>query len=351
MARVYKRTASGPYWIDYFSNGKRIRESTNTKSKTVAERCLASRFGEVVQGKFSLEKVKRSPLFRDFAVVYLEWAKKQKKSWERDWYSIKQLEPIFGNCKLPSINRFLVEGYRNKRKEMVSSATVNREVACLIRILNVAVEWKKLQSNPIGKLRPLKEHGIAERFLSEEEADRLLTACSPSLCPIVTTALYTGMRKEEILGLTWARVNLKNRSLRLVETKNGEQRDVLLNTTMMRLFETLPRNSEFVFTNSRGDRYHCIKTAFAAAIRNAKIDHLRFHDLRHTWASWLVMGGVDPLTVKDLGGWKSLAMVHRYAHLSDEHRRKAVETLDGRLEHGTKHGTLAAILEISAKSK
>jgi len=351
MARIFKRTPFGPYWIEYWANGIKHRETTRATNKKAAERCLASRQGEVVQGKFSLQKVKHSPLFRDFAVVYLEWAKKQKKSWERDWYSIKQLEPIFGNFKLSSINRFLVEGYRSKRKEMVSPATVNREVACLIRILNVAVEWKKLQINPIGKLKPLKEPGIAERFLSEEEAERLLTACSVSLRPIVLTALNTGMRKEEILGLTWDLVNLRDRSLRLVETKNGETRDVPLNATMMQLLKSLPKNGEYVFTNSRGDRYHCVKTVFAVALRKAGIEHLRFHDLRHTWASWLVMNKVDLLTVKELGGWKSLTMVQRYAHLSGEHRRKAAETLDGRLEQGTKPGTQPSILEMQGGSK
>jgi integrase len=351
MARVYKRTSSGPYWIDYFSDGKRIRESTNTKSKTVAERCLASRCGEVVQGKFSLEKIKRSPFFHDFAELYLEWAKEHKKSWERDWYSIKKLEIVFGSRNLSAINPFLVEGYKRQRKEVVSPATVNREVACLKRILNVAVEWKKLQSNPIREVKPFKEPRVNERFLSEEEAVRLLSACSSSLRPVVLTALNTGMRKQEILSLTWDRVNFKDRSLRLVETKNGEQRDVPLNATMVTLLKSLPKSGEFVFTNSRGKRYQCVTKVFTSTLQRANIEHLRFHDLRHTWASWLVMGKVDLLTVKELGGWKSLAMVQRYAHLSGEHRRKAVETLDGRLEHGTKHGTLAAILEISGKSK
>ncbi len=112
MSRVFKRTLSGPYWIDYWTDGRRVRESTHTINKRAAVRCLASRYGDVVQGKFNLEKVKRSPLFRDFAEAYLEWAKEHKKSWERDWYSIKQLIPIFGNRRLSTINPFLIEGYK-----------------------------------------------------------------------------------------------------------------------------------------------------------------------------------------------------------------------------------------------
>ena len=289
----------------------------------------------MAQGKFNLEKVKRSPLFRDFTDVYLRWAKEHKKSWERDWYSIKQLLPSLGNRRLSTINPFLIEGYKTQWGEAVSPATVNREVSCLKRILNVAVEWRKLQNNPIRQVKPYKEPKNTERFLSEEEAKRLLVACSSSLRLIVLTALHTGMRKQEIFGLTWDRVNLNDRSFKLVDTKNGEPRAVPLNATMMTLLESLPRSGEYVFTNSRGQRYHCIKSVFASALRRADIKHLRFHDLRHTWASWLVMNRVDLLTVKELGGWKSLAMVQRYAHLSDEHLRNAVETLDRRLEYGT----------------
>jgi integrase len=341
MARIYKRTPSGPYTIDYWVDGRRIRESTHIMNLKAAERCLASRLGDVVQGKFSLEKVKRSPLFHDFSELYLEWAKEHKKSWERDWYSMKKLLPLFGNRKLSAINPFLVESYRTRRRESVSNATINREVSCLKRILNVAVEWKKLQSNPISKVKPLREPKKTERFLDEEEARRLLTACNSSLRPIVLTALNTGMRKQEILGLTWDRVDFNTRSIRLVETKNGEHREVPLNSTMLSLLEGLPHEGEYVFRNSRGLEYHCIKRVFESAQRKAQINHLRFHDLRHTWASWLIMGGVDLRTIQELGGWKSLSMLQRYTHLSGEHRLKAAETLDKRLGYGTKPVTPA----------
>lgn len=328
-----------------------MRESTHAKSQKAAERCLASRLGDVVQGKFNLDKIKRSPLFREFSELYIEWAKERKKSWERDGYSIKELLPLFGNRKLSAINLFLVESYRTRRKESVSNATINREVSCLKRILNVAVEWKKLQINQISKVKPLREPKITERFLDEEEARKLLTACNSSLRPIVLTALNTGMRKQEILGLTWDRVDFNTRSIRLVETKNGEHRKVPLNSTMLNMLEGLPHEGEYVFQNSRGQEYHCIKRVFESAQRKAQIDHLRFHDLRHTWASWLVMGGVDLRTVQDLGGWKSLAMVTRYAHLSGEHRLKAAETLDKRMGYGTKPDTLAISGKMAASGK
>jgi len=322
----------------------------------VAERCPASRLGEVVQGRFKLEKVKPSPLFRDFAREYLAWAKQNKKSWERDAYSVAALEPVFGHRRLREIHPFHVESYKIWRKAQVSPATVNREVACLKRILNLATKWGKLQANPVREVKPFKEPRAPVRFLSEEEARRLIEACSPTLRPIVVVAIHTLLRKGEILGLTWDRVNLGERFITVVETKNGEPRRVPLNATVVELLEKLPRRGEYVFTNSSGKPYRCVKRIFAKACAKAGIRNFRFHDLRHTGASWLVMNGVDLLTVKKVGGWKTLAMVERYAHLSDEHLSRAVEKLAGqgleeRFGQATKPGTGARILDMAVGAK
>ncbi len=137
----------------------------------------------------------------------------------------------------------------------------------------MAVEWRKLQNNPIRQVKPFKEPKNSERFLNEEEARRLLAACSSSLRPIVLTALQTGMSKQEILSLTWDRVNLNDRSFKLVDTKNGEPRDVPLNATIVTLLESLPRIGEYVFTNSRGQRYHCVNRDIAH--KKGSQDYLR----------------------------------------------------------------------------
>ncbi len=327
MARIFKRKPDGVYYIDYHFKGRRLRESTGTKSRKEAEKCLHSRMGEVVQGKFKLESVDRIPHFKEFSVKYMEWAKENKRSWERDFYSLKNLLPVFGDKKLAEIHPFHVESYKIQRKSQVKPATVNREVALLKRILNLAIVWRVIQANPIRDVKLLKEPRIHEAFLSEVETSKLIEACKIPLKWIVITALHTGMRRGEILNMKWENINLKAGYITITETKNGEIRHVPLNQTMKKMIAGLPRISNFVFAKKDGSAYAWINRSW----RNAKVKadiNCRFHDLRHTYASHLVMNGVDLMTVKELLGHKTLAMIQRYAHLSGDHKQRAVEKLD-----------------------
>ncbi|HNR69718.1 MAG TPA: tyrosine-type recombinase/integrase [bacterium] len=327
MARIFQRRPNGIYWIDYVADGKRIRESTGTHNKKLAEQCLQSRLGDIVQGKFKVENRKPGPLFADFLETYLQWAKQNKRSWERDQYSIQNLKPFFGNRRLNAIHSFHVESYRVQRKEFVKPATINREVALLKRILNLAVEWGVLASNPISNFKMYKESIGVTTFLSEEEAQRLIAACRGTFQWIVITALHTGMRKNEILTLCWSQVDLKKNFLTLTRTKNGEIRYIPLDRTLRKLFAEIPRRSEFVFAKENGKPYSWIGRAWKNALAEAGVN-CRFHDLRHTFASHLAMKSVDLYTIKELLGHKSMKMVQRYAHLSDEHKRRAIEALD-----------------------
>lgn len=185
--------------------------------------------------------------------------------------------------------------------------------------------------NPVRAVTLFPEPKLSYRWLSEEEARKLIDACSSHLKPIVVTALNTGMRLREILTLLkWEHVNFQQRYLTVVAGKNNETREIPLNHEMIQLFQSLQRKGEYVFPNEKGEPFGSIKTAFLAAIRRSGIARCRFHDLRHTFASHVVMNGVDLATVKELLGHKSLAMVLRYAHLSAEHKRRAVELLDGK---------------------
>jgi integrase len=163
-------------------------------------------------------------------------------------------------------------------------------------------------------------------------------ACDSHLRAIVTCALHTGMRKGEILGLTWDRVDFSNGFILLDKTKNGERREVPINQTLretlLELFQGTkerPRRIDipFVFYDpANGKAYKDVKRSFHSACRRAKITDFRFHDLRHCFASHLVMAGQDITTVKELLGHKTLTMTLRYAHLAPSHKVKAVEVLD-----------------------
>jgi integrase len=171
------------------------------------------------------------------------------------------------------------------------------------------------------------------RWLTPEEAARLLDACPKSrnehLTDLVEFALFTGMRRGEVLGLTWECVDRARGVVLLDVTKNGRRREVPLNVRADAVLARRgPKSSGLVFGTRRWDHF---RTAWENAVERAKLADFHFHDLRHTFASWAVQRGATLQEVKDLLGHSSLAMVMRYAHLSPEHLRTAVARLDAAL--------------------
>jgi integrase len=349
MARLFQRKSNGTYYIDYMIDGRRIRESTGTSNRQRAEKCLHSRLGDIVQGRFKIADSQTAPFFKDFCQKYLAWAKINKRSWQRDWYSIQHLEPVFGKCRLSDIKPFQVEEYKIDRVNKVKPATVNREVALFKRVLNIAVEWEIISQNPIADIKMFKEPQVCLRYLTDNEADRLVSVCPIPFKWIVMTALHTGMRRGEILNLKWRQVYQQEQYLAVEETKNTEVRYIPMNQTMRQMFQIIPKISEYVFVQKNGQPYSWIGRVWKNVKQKSKVS-CRFHDLRHTYASHLVMNGVDLTTVKELLGHKSLTMVDRYTHLSIDHKKRAVETLDGSLSNnGTNlaHSTLVEEFDLN----
>lgn len=183
-------------------------------------------------------------------------------------------------------------------------------------------------STIILSVKALKEPNGVERFLSIEECNRLVKACGGPFKAIVSTALNTGMRKSAILKLKWRYVDLLRRQITVTDTKNGENRYIPINSTMMEMLSSLERVNEFVFIQKNGKPYSWIGRVWENTKRRAEISDCRFHDLRHTYASHLVMNGVDLMTVRELMGHKIMNMIQRYAHLSGDHKQRAVSKLD-----------------------
>ena len=180
----------------------------------------------------------------------------------------------------------------------------------------------------------LPENNRRLRFLAIEECQTLINCCPPHLKPIVQVALHTGMRKSEILNLRWEQVDLVHRFVLLDMTKNGERREIPIDTTLWNMLNEMPHSieSNYVFTGLKtGVPYKSVKKSFCAALKKAGISNFRFHDLRHTFASHLVMAGVDLTSVKELLGHTSLTMTLRYAHLAPSHKVKALDVLDNTL--------------------
>jgi integrase len=321
------------YYIDYYFEGRRIREKVGPSHKQ-AQAALNARKGEIAQGKFELKGTKASPVFRDYAKRYLEWSKGNKRSWVRDRVSIVSLSRDFARTRLNAINSWSIEQYKLSRAKSVKKATVNRELACLKHMFTKAIERGLLDENPAKNVKLYKENNQRVRRLKPTEEERLLKACSPHIRPIIIMALHTGMRQGEIFSLMWDHIDFKNKFIAVVDSKNKEPRWISMTRTLTNLLQEIKIDSlsSYVFSHQVGQehrRYKTIRKPWLKAIEEAKIKDFRFHDLRHTFASRLVMAGIDLVTVKELLGHKSIDMTMRYAHLSQDHKRKAIAVLDG----------------------
>ena len=250
---------------------------------------------------------------------------------ETAWHAVA---PVIGGKRLDEISPFDLERYRRQRKQDGrSDVTINRELAFLRNVYSMAIAWGKASENPVKHVRFARENNGRMRILSPEEEQRLLACCGPQLRPLVLTALHTGFRKSELLSLTWDDVDFRRHAMTVqaAYSKNGESRSVPMNavlTTTLRTIRINVSDESPVFCNRQGTPYRSFRTAFERAVRKAGLKDMTFHDLRHTFASRLVMSGVDLPTVQALMGHKTIGMTLRYTHLTSEHKRQAVRALE-----------------------
>lgn len=246
--------------------------------------------------------------------------------------------------------------YRGGRR---SQATCNRYLAVLSHAFSVARdEWGWLEENPLRRVRKLPEPRGRVRFLSDEERGRLLEACQagsePRLYPLVVLAIATGARAGELLRLRWADVDLERGRAVLQETKNRERRSVPIVGLAAELLREMKRrrrlDSDLVFSSRRAGAIDSAQTptprvggkqsrsaapfpqrAWEATLKAAKLDDFRFHDLRHSAASYLAMNGATLAELAEVLGHKTLAMVKRYSHLTEQHTSAVVARMNERI--------------------
>ncbi len=228
-----------------------------------------------------------------------------------------------------------------KRKKKRSPATVVRYLAAISHVYSVAVnEWGWIEYSPVSKVKKPTEARGRVRFLDDDERAALLEACKESgnhsLYVIVVLAITTGMRQGEILGLTWKDVDLVRSCAVLHETKNGERRTVpipqfaaqfLIDLSKVRRIDT-----PLVFPGNKDPQKPLdIRNIWDTAVTKAGLEDFRFHDLRHTAASYLAMNGATLAEIAEVLGHKTLQMVKRYAHLSDAHTAGVVERMSSKI--------------------
>jgi integrase len=227
---------------------------------------------------------------------------------------------------------------RGKAKKTRSGSTVNRYLATLSHLFTVAQrEWRLVDRNPVREISRKKENKGRIRYLSDEVREGLLLACErsewPPLKALVQLAISTGARRGELLNLTWDRVDLKKGRATVIETKNGEPRVLpLVGKALEALRELKLQNSAkspyvFPHPNGRPEPLYWFDSYCLDALKVAGITNFRFHDLRHTCASYLAQRGASTLEIADVLGHKSLAMVRRYSHLAVDHKATLMEKM------------------------
>ncbi len=250
---------------------------------------------------------------------------------------VDHLTAFLGTKKLTELTAWHLEQFKKARKDAGKApATVNLELTYVKTMLRKARSWGNLAEDPGREVRPLTGVHGKVRFLSEEEA-RLLAACSPALRQVIQAGVLTGFRRQELISLRPEDIDgaRKTVSVAAHNSKDGEGRTLPCGPRLMATVqEALARcgTAGAVFVSEKGIPWttHTFGKACTQACHRAALELLSPHVLRHTFASRLVMAGVDLRTVQDLMGHKSILMAMRYAHLSPDHKRAAMETLETR---------------------
>ncbi len=301
----------------------RYFKTTQAKKYTVAD---------LIKRYLDYQKT-RNPKRAAAVEMYLDW-------WKRE----------LGAYALADVSKNLIAEKREKlvstgkNVERRSAGTANRYMGALSHAFSVAVnEWEWLQEHPMAKIAKLPEPRGRVRFLNDDERTRLLAACteinSEFIYPLVVLALSTGARHGELINLHWKDVDFKRKAIVLQDTKNGERRVLPLAHHALELMQAQYENrstvSTLVFPSPRNPMQPWeSRAAWLAVLEKAKITDFRFHDLRHTAASYLAMNGASTNEIAEVLGHKTLAMVKRYSHLSEVHTAGVVEKMNKKMFEG-----------------
>ena len=256
-----------------------------------------------------------------------------------------------GSFLLSDITPALVNEYRSKlsleknehKKVTKSNATINRYCSALSHCFTIAVkEWGWMEENPLLKIKKLKEPRGRVRYLNDEERERLMQACkessSPFLYILFILGISTGARKMEIASLTWNDVDLSRGMIFLHDTKNGDRRSLPLvgisKDLMKSHYKNRNQNTNLVFPAKNLIDPIDIRTPFETALKKAEIEDFKWHDLRHSCASYLAMNGATLAEIAGVLGHKTLSMVKRYSHISDAHTAGVVERMNNKIFGG-----------------
>lgn len=351
MASIRKRTRSDgatTYRVDVRLKGFPAQRATFARL-TDAKRWATQTEAAIREGRHFKTTEAKSHTFSDMANRYIDNVLPTKpKQQAAQTQQLKWWMKQFGDYLLADVTPALIAESRDKlRKEITPLGTVKkpstviRYMAVLSHCFNVAInEWSWLEHNPMRKVTKPREPKGRVRFLSEDERTRLLEACkqsdSPYLYIVVVIALSTGMRKAEIMGMSWPDLDLIEGKVTLYQTKNGEIRTAPITGLALTLLKEHSKvrliGTNLLFPGKVNQLTPIdLRTPWETALKKAEIDDFKFHDLRHSAASYLAMNGATLAELAEILGHKTLQMVKRYAHFSEAHTAGVVERMNKKI--------------------
>jgi integrase len=316
---LYKRKDSPHWWVKFTVNGHRVQESAGTADKRQAQEYHDRRKAELWEQQRLGVKPRR--VWDEAVLRYLEESA-HKPGMVTFRYHLRWMQPHLEGMDLDKITRDVVDRLiQAGQREGVTNTTVNRRMQVLRAILRKAMqEWEWIDRVP--RFRMLKESKGRVRFLTRQEAARLLTELPPHLRAMTRFTLATGLRQGNVKRLRWAQVDLEKRRawINAEEAKGRRAIPVPLNAEALQVIEEQRGwHPEYVFTYEGRPIQQVNTKAWRAALKRAGIEDFRWHDLRHTWASWHAQNGTPSNVLQELGAWRGPEMVQRYAHFSTEH--------------------------------
>ncbi|RFC40414.1 MAG: Site-specific recombinase XerD [Candidatus Nitrotoga sp. CP45] len=326
---LYKRNDSSVWWVKLHHSGKIIQRSTGTADKVKAQEY----HDKLKSSLWEQERlgVKPSYSWQQAVVRWLEETT-HKSSRIDDLYHLRQLDKYLGGFNLVDISRDKVESIITIRlKDGVSNGRVNRMLSVLRTILRkAAFDWEWIDRCPRVKILPEPKRRV--RWLIHAEAERLISELPVHLAGMVRFSLETGLRQANVTGLQWSQVDLVRRCAWIHPDQAKARKAIavpLSSAAVLVLREWIGKHQTHVFSFRNKPVMQPNNAAWNKALKRAGIDDFRWHDLRHTWASWHVQAGTPLHVLQELGGWESAEMVRRYAHLSSEHLAEYVDRLSG----------------------
>ena len=333
-----RRRGKKKVWYYDFQIGKnryrgRIPEAQNRTEALDAEADVRR---IVYRGAYG--KQMGSDLFTEYCEkIYLPWARENKRSSKDDETNVRLCQLWFIGRRFADITPMLIEKYKKERRETPTihgrrraNASVNRELAYLSKVFNLAIRDGITMSNPCRGVKRLAEENMRTRYLTIEEEERLLDACvgdRSHLRPIIVLAVNTGLRRGELFSLRWLHIDFSRQVLHVLRSKSNKARSVPLNRRSLATLRELSNGQPSSGPEDRVFGVTDVKRSFGTACTLAGITNLHFHDLRHTFGTRLGDSGVDINTIASLMGHSDIRMAARYTHPTDKNRKGAVESL------------------------